>query len=59
MVFRSFSRHGHAIILLRKPSQLSATGLIGEAIGQRPTFLSAGVPPLRVRNSGPTPLLCL
>src|SRR5215831_154064 len=35
-VSASFSRHGHAIILLRKLSQLSATGLIGEAIGQRP-----------------------
>ena len=42
-----FSRVGHAIIVLRKPRQLSATGRIGEAIGQRSAFLSATVPTLR------------
>jgi hypothetical protein len=42
-----FSRLGHTIIVLRKPRQLSATGRIGEAIGQHSAFLSATVPTLR------------
>jgi hypothetical protein len=42
----SFGRHGHLVIALRKPCQLSATDWIGEAIGQRSTFLSAGFPAL-------------
>ena len=43
----SFSRHGHLIIALRKPTQLSATDWIGEAIGQRSALLSvrASAPP--------------
>src|SRR5262245_11277381 len=44
---RSFSRHGHLVIVLRKPRQLSATDWIGEAIGQRSAFLSAGAAALR------------
>jgi hypothetical protein len=43
-----FCCHGHAIIALRKPPQLFATDWIGEAIGQRPARLSAGVPAPRV-----------
>jgi hypothetical protein len=58
-VSASFSRHGHAIILLRKLSQLSATGLIGEAIGQRPAFLSAGVPAFRACNRPPDAVVVL
>jgi hypothetical protein len=46
----SFSGQGHLIIALRKPRQLSATDWIGEAIGQRSNFLSAGVPALRARQ---------
>jgi hypothetical protein len=42
-----FGRLGHAIIVLRKLRQWSATGRIGEAIGQRSTFLSTTVPTLR------------
>src|SRR5262249_43384517 len=41
----------HALIVLRKLSQLSATGRIGEAIGQRSAFLSAGVPTLSTRHA--------
>src|SRR5262245_36151185 len=44
---RSFSRHGHLVIVLRKPRQLSATGWIGEAMGERSAFLSAGAVRLR------------
>jgi hypothetical protein len=45
------SRHGHLLIGLREPRQLSATGRIGEAIGQRSAFLSAGLPALRYSES--------
>src|SRR5262249_41005114 len=45
------SRYGHALIVLRKLSQLSATDGIGEAIGQRSAFLSAPVPTLRAGHS--------
>ena len=42
-----FSRHGHALMAFRKARQLFATGRIGEVIGQRSAFLSAGAPALR------------
>src|SRR5262249_26466214 len=48
-----FSRHGHPVIISRKPRQLSATGLIGEAIGERSAFLSAGFPALCARKRRP------
>ena len=41
-----FSRHCHLVIALCKPHQLSATDRIGEAVGQREAFLSAGFPAL-------------
>src|SRR5262249_34444568 len=41
-----FSRLGHLLVALCKPRQLPATDRIGEAIGQRSTFLSAGSPAL-------------
>jgi hypothetical protein len=42
-----FSRHCHLVIALCKPHQLSATDRIGEAVGQREAFLSAGFPARR------------
>jgi len=47
----SFSRHGHTLIVFRKISQLSATGRISEAIGQRSALLSATPPTLRACHS--------
>src|SRR5262249_11006872 len=54
-----FSRHGHAIAVLRKPCQFFMTGRIGEAIRQRPALLSPGVPALRARNSRPDAVVVL
>src|SRR5262249_16637263 len=41
---------GHAVIAVRKPPQLFATGWIGKAIGQRSAFLSTGATAFRVCN---------